>query len=79
MPAGVAVQLPAQTAVPIPADLVVTSIANLPAVVVVVAMMLLLVVGVSESATVNNVIVFIKVAVIVAFCVVGAQYVNPAN
>lgn len=79
VPANVAVQLPASTVVPIPADSVVKSVANLPAVVVVLSMMLLLVVGVSESATVNNVIVFIKVAVIVAFCVVGAQYVNPAN
>ncbi|GIK48440.1 MAG: amino acid permease [Hyphomonadaceae bacterium] len=79
VPAGSTVQLPAATALPIPAELVVPSIANLPAVVVVLAMMLLLVVGVSESATVNNIIVAIKVAVIVAFCVVGAQYVNPAN
>lgn len=78
-PAGSSVQLPAGAALPIPADLVVASVANLPAVVVVLAMMLLLVVGVSESALVNNIIVFIKVAVIVAFCVVGAQYVNPAN
>ncbi|HRP09532.1 MAG TPA: amino acid permease [Terricaulis sp.] len=79
VPANVAVQLPASTIAPIPADQVVKSVANLPAVVVVLSMMLLLVVGVSESATVNNIIVFIKVAVIVAFCVVGAQYVNPAN
>lgn len=79
VPAGSALQLPANTAVPLPADLVVASVANLPAVVVVLAMMLLLIVGVSESATVNNIIVVIKVAVIVAFCVVGAQYVNPAN
>ncbi|MCR6644701.1 MAG: amino acid permease [Terricaulis sp.] len=73
VPANVAVQLPTSTIAPIPADQVVKSIANLPAVVVVLAMMLLLVVGVSGSATVNNIIVFIKVAVIVAFCVVGAN------
>ncbi|MBX3510937.1 MAG: amino acid permease [Hyphomonadaceae bacterium] len=79
VPADSIVQLPAGAPLPIPSDLVVASVANLPAVVVVILMMLLLVVGVSESATVNNVIVFIKVAVIVAFCVVGAQYVNPAN
>jgi APA family basic amino acid/polyamine antiporter len=78
-PAGSVVQLPAGVSVPIPAELVVASIANLPAVVVVLAMMLLLIVGVSESATVNNVIVAIKVAVILAFIVVGAGYVNPAN
>ncbi len=79
VPAGAALQLPANTPVPLPADMVVASVANFPAVIVVLAMTLLLIVGVSESATVNNVIVFIKVAVIVAFCVVGAQYVNPAN
>ncbi|MBK6704944.1 MAG: amino acid permease [Caulobacteraceae bacterium] len=79
VPPGSILQLPADTAIPIPADHVIASVANLPAVVVVLAMMLLLIVGVSESATVNNVIVAIKVAVIVAFIVVGAQYVNPAN
>lgn len=79
VPAGAALQLPANTVVPLQADLVVASVANLPAVVVVLAMMLLLIVGVSESATVNNIIVAIKVAVIVAFCIVGASYVNPAN
>lgn len=52
---------------------------NLPAASIAVVMAMLLVVGVSESATVNNIIVFIKVAVIVAFCVVGAFFVNPAN
>lgn len=78
-PAGSVVQLPAGISVPIPAEIVVASVANLPAVVVVLAMMLLLIVGVAESATVNNVIVAIKVAVILAFIVVGAGYVNPAN
>lgn len=79
VPAESTVQIPAGTTIPINPAAVVASVANLPAVVVVLAMMLLLVVGVSESATVNNVIVAIKVAVIVAFCVVGAQYVDPAN
>jgi amino acid transporter len=78
-PSGAIVQFPAGVAVPLPAALVVESIANVPAVFVVFAMMLLLIVGVSESATVNNVIVAIKVAVILAFCAVGAAYVNPAN
>jgi amino acid transporter len=78
-PSGAIVQFPAGVAVPLPAALVVESIANVPAVFVVFAMMLLLIVGVSESATVNNVIVAIKVAVILAFCAVGSAYVNPAN
>lgn len=57
----------------------ITALFNLPAAGISVAMALLLIVGVSESATVNNVIVFIKMAVIIAFCVVGAFFVNPEN
>ncbi|MDX2143067.1 MAG: amino acid permease [Rhodospirillaceae bacterium] len=39
----------------------------------------LLVIGVSESATVNNVIVFIKVGVLLAFILVGVFFVNAEN
>ncbi|MDX1974191.1 MAG: amino acid permease [Rickettsiales bacterium] len=52
---------------------------NLPAMLGVAMMSALLVVGVKESATVNNVIVCIKVAVILLFIGVGAFYVNPDN
>jgi APA family basic amino acid/polyamine antiporter len=52
---------------------------NLPAALVVLALASLLIVGVSESATVNNIIVAIKVAVILAFIVVGAFFVKPEN
>ncbi len=78
-PAGSVVQLPIGTVVPVLAAHVVTSLFNLPAVAIVVAVTLLLVIGVSESATVNNVIVAIKVAVILAFIAVGAFYVDTAN
>jgi APA family basic amino acid/polyamine antiporter len=78
-PAGSIVQLSAGILVPLPAEAVVQSIMNLPAVFVVLLMMGLLIVGVSESATVNNVIVAIKVTVIIAFIAVGAGYVNPDN
>ena len=78
-PAGAVVQLPAGFALSLPDGLVVAAFANVPAVLVMLAMMVLLIVGVSESATVNNIIVAIKVAVILAFCIVGAGYVNPAN
>ncbi|HEX3915747.1 MAG TPA: amino acid permease [Caulobacteraceae bacterium] len=50
---------------------------NLPAILAIVAVTSLLIVGVSESATVNNVIVAIKVTVVVAFVVMGAFYVKP--
>lgn len=49
----------------------VTTIFNLPAFLVCAALAALLVVGVSESAKVNNVIVAIKVSVLTAFIVVG--------
>jgi APA family basic amino acid/polyamine antiporter len=39
----------------------------------------LLIVGVSESARVNNVIVVIKVSVLLAFIAIGYTYINPAN
>jgi basic amino acid/polyamine antiporter, APA family len=52
---------------------------NLPALLGIWAMASLLVVGVKESATVNNVIVFIKLAVVLLFVCVGAMYVNPEN
>lgn len=50
---------------------------NLPALVGIGIMTMLLVLGVKESATVNNVIVFIKVSVVVLFILVGIFYVNP--
>jgi APA family basic amino acid/polyamine antiporter len=52
-------------------------VVNLPAIVAIAAVTLLLVVGVSESATVNNIIVFIKLAVVIAFIVIGSRYVHP--
>jgi len=39
----------------------------------------LLVIGISESATVNNIIVFIKVGVLVAFILMGIGYINVDN
>ena len=47
------------------------AIMNLPAIFVCLALTVLLVVGVSESAKFNNIIVAIKVSVIVAFVVIG--------
>lgn len=57
----------------------VTGVFNVPAAAVSVLMAMLLVVGVSESATVNNIIVFVKVAVILAFVLVGSFFVDPGN
>jgi APA family basic amino acid/polyamine antiporter len=57
----------------------VTAIFNLPAVIIIAIVTLLLVVGIRESANVNNVIVFIKVAVVLLFIVGAAHAINPAN
>ena len=57
----------------------VTAIFNLPAFIGIAAATGLLVLGVKESATVNNIIVFIKLLVIVLFIGFGAMYINPAN
>lgn len=52
---------------------------NLPAFIGITAVVSLLIVGVSESAKVNNVIVFIKTAVVILFVVIGIFYVDTAN
>src|SRR5881296_3703263 len=57
----------------------VTAIFNLPAVIIIALVTTLLVIGIKESANVNNVIVFIKVAVVLLFIVAAAHAVNPAN
>src|SRR5258707_7993313 len=57
----------------------VTAIFNLPAVIIIAIVTLLLVIGIRESANVNNVIVFIKVAVVLLFIVGAAHAVNPAH
>ena len=75
---------PALTAAPgvevkVAGAVVAVGIVNLPAVLVIMALTALLVVGVTESATVNNIIVFIKVSVVLAFIVIGIFYVDPQN
>ena len=52
---------------------------NLPAVIIIMIMTVVLIVGIQESARVNNLIVILKLAVIGLFIVAGAFYINPAN
>jgi APA family basic amino acid/polyamine antiporter len=52
---------------------------NLPAVFIIVAISILLVVGIKESAKVNNVIVAIKLLIIVAFILAGVWFVTTSN
>jgi APA family basic amino acid/polyamine antiporter len=52
---------------------------NLPAVFIIVAVSILLIVGIKESAKVNNVIVAIKLLIIVAFILAGVWFVTASN
>ncbi len=52
---------------------------NLPAVLIILAVTALLILGTSQSTMVNNVIVFVKLAVIVFFLIVGFGHINAAN
>ncbi len=54
-------------------------IINLPAMVLVGLMTTLLVIGIKESASFNNIIVFIKVAIVILVIGFGFIYVHPAN
>jgi len=52
---------------------------NLPAMLVIAATSALLVVGIHESARVNNAIVIVKVAIVVVFIAAGIWFVTPQN
>ena len=67
------------TVVTLPDGSTVTAIFNLPAVLIVAVVTALLVVGIKESARVNDVIVMIKVAVVILFIVGAVWAINPAN
>jgi APA family basic amino acid/polyamine antiporter len=58
---------------------IVHGLLNLPAVFIVVLMSLVLIRGTSESAWVNGIIVVLKVSIVIAFIVVGVQFINPEN
>ncbi|MBL8555912.1 MAG: amino acid permease [Phenylobacterium sp.] len=55
-----------------------TGMMNLPAFIVIGLVTLLLIRGVTESATVNNIVVAIKVTVVIAFIVIGFKFVDTA-
>jgi len=57
----------------------VTAIFNLPAVIIVAIVTVLLVIGIRESAGFNNLIVFLKIAVVLLFIVGAVKAINPAN
>jgi APA family basic amino acid/polyamine antiporter len=67
------------TAVTLADGSTVMAVFNLPAVLVVAFVTTLLVVGIKESAKVNNVIVFLKVAVVLLFIFGAVWAIDPAN
>ncbi|MFM6951655.1 MAG: APC family permease [Bacteroidota bacterium] len=56
-----------------------SGIMNIPALLILLALTLLLIKGTQESATVNAIIVFVKVAIVLVFIVVGWQFIKPEN
>jgi basic amino acid/polyamine antiporter, APA family len=52
---------------------------NAPALLILLLLSLLLIKGTEESATVNSVIVFVKMAIVLLFIGLGWQFINPAN
>ena len=54
-------------------------IMNAPALVILLLLTLLLIKGTQESAMVNSIIVFVKVAVVLVFIALGWKFINPAN
>src|SRR5205809_550912 len=67
------------TAVTLADGSTITAVFNLPAVIIIAIITTLLVIGIKESANVNNVIVFVKVAVVLLFIIGAAHAINPAN
>jgi basic amino acid/polyamine antiporter, APA family len=57
----------------------VTALINLPAMLIVAAVTVLLVIGIQESAKVNNVIVIIKVSIVLLFILIGMFYFKSSN
>ena len=54
-------------------------VVNLPAMVIIALITVLLVIGVKESARINNVIVAIKVGIVLLFLYLGFSHINPVN
>ena len=54
-------------------------IINIPALFILLLLSLLLINGTQESATVNTIIVIIKVSIVLVFIAIGWQFINPVN
>jgi APA family basic amino acid/polyamine antiporter len=67
------------TIIKLPDGNTVSGIINLPAALIVSIVTVMLILGTKESARINNIMVAIKLAVVVAFILLGAGHVHPAN
>ncbi len=56
-----------------------TGVINIPAMIVIALVSVLLVIGIKESANVNNLIVIIKIAIVIIFIIAGIGFVSTAN
>ncbi|MBC7849126.1 MAG: amino acid permease [Chitinophagaceae bacterium] len=56
-----------------------SGILNAPALIVLLLLSLLLIKGTQESAFVNGIIVIIKLSIVIAFIIIGWQFINPDN
>lgn len=56
-----------------------TGMVNMPALGILLLLTLLLIKGTQESAFVNGIIVFIKMAIVLVFIAIGWNFINPAN
>ena len=54
-------------------------IVNIPAMVIIAMITMLLITGVRQSATVNNIIVSVKIGIVLLFVYLGISHVNPMN
>src|ERR1700685_4233570 len=54
-------------------------IMNIPAVIILLLLSAVLIKGTQESATLNTIIVTVKIAIVIAFIAVGWHFINPAN
>jgi APA family basic amino acid/polyamine antiporter len=73
---GAGIQFPAALANP---PGIAGGIVNLPAILIIGIITGLLILGVRESATVNNAIVLVKLSVVLLFIYLGVSHVNPVN
>ncbi len=62
-----------------PDGVVVNGLINLPAVFILALLTMLIIKGIKESATVNGIIVLIKVGIVILFIFFGWSFINPAN